>query len=146
VSLPKTNALLNLIGRLTPAKVTTWAKGGSGGAYGEDIRQNAEDIFDANVVGSTRTDGNGVEKHAVLIDLDVPAWLIPSSTAGHSHLYIDVKAGRSAYFRLLDALAECHVIEKGYAEASKRRGASFLRLPWIKKPEVTLPGDPLDFD
>jgi hypothetical protein len=44
-----------------------------------------------------------------------------------------------AYFRLLDALAECGVIQPGYAEASKRRGGTALRLPWIKKPQEQAP-------
>jgi len=41
----------------------------------------------ANVVSSLLTNGN----HAPCIDLDVPAMLVPSSTPGHSHLYIDIE-------------------------------------------------------
>ena len=63
----------------------------------------------------------------------MPAWLIPSSTPGHSHLYVDVSIREDAYFQLLDALANAGVIQRGYADASKRRGGTALRLPWIKK-------------
>jgi hypothetical protein len=124
--------LLTFLDNLTPFKITRWSESSENG--GMDEREPA-DMFDgANVVSSRRTDiTTGVERHAVLLDLDVPAWLIPSSTEGHSHLYIDVKCGRSAYFRLLDALAECNVIERGYADVSKRKGGTFLRLPWVKK-------------
>lgn len=32
----------------------------------------------------------GQRKHTILLDLDVPAKLVPSTTEGHSHLYIDI--------------------------------------------------------
>ena len=75
------------------------------------------------------------DSHALLLDLDVPAWLIPSSTEGHSHLYVDVKIPSRHYWPLLDALADAGVIQRGYANSSKHRGGTALRLPWVKKGE-----------
>jgi hypothetical protein len=132
--------LLNLLGNLTSWKVTRWATDSDGLENWEDGREPADIIDGANVVSSLRTDGTGlgmdltaVNMHAVLLDLDVPAALVPSSREGHSHLYIDVRCYEEDYFNLLDALARCGVIEHGYASASKKKGGTFLRLPWIKK-------------
>lgn len=90
----------------------------------------------ANLVSSNRKDlpprGEG-DRHAVLLDLDVPAFLIPSSTPGHSHLYINKALEQDKYFKLLDVLAECGILEQGYVDASKSQGGTFLRLPWVKK-------------
>lgn len=68
-----------------------------------------------------------------MVDLDVPATLIPSTTPGHSHLYIDVPVNWSDYQLLLDALALVGAVEPGYVQASKARGFTSLRLPWVKK-------------
>lgn len=108
---------------------------GDGDDYATSPQGEVCDVFDgANVVTSKRTDSrDGIERHAVLLDLDVPAVIIPSSTEGHGHLYIDVDCSWGNYRNLLDALARCGVIESGYAQASKRKGASYLRLPWVKK-------------
>ena len=90
----------------------------------------------ANLVSSIRKDtlpGEEGDRHAVLLDLDVPAFLIPSSTPGHSHLYINKALEQDKYFKLLDVLAECGILEQGYVDASKSQGGTFLRLPWVKK-------------
>jgi hypothetical protein len=87
-------------------------------------------IHDANVVTSKIKRS---VKHTIMLDLDVPATLVPSSTPGHSHLYIDTPMDWAKYVRLLDALRDAGVIEYGYAEASKARGYTALRLPWVRK-------------
>ncbi len=43
--------------------------------------------------------------------------------------------GWDTYVTMLDALAYAGIIEPGYAEASKARGFSAVRLPWVSKPE-----------
>lgn len=58
---------------------------------------------------------------------------VPSSTPGHGHLYIDEEVDQPTFFGLLEFMSECNWIEKGYYEASKARGYSAVRLPWIKK-------------
>lgn len=83
------------------------------------------------LVASSETHIQGV--HRPVLDLDVPAQLVPSTTPGHHHLYIDVDMSWPTYKRLLRALAKAGVIEAGYAKASIHRGASFVRLPWVRK-------------
>jgi CRISPR/Cas system CSM-associated protein Csm3 (group 7 of RAMP superfamily) len=89
------------------------------------------DIEAANVITSMMTDK--VTHHKVIIDLDIPAKLVPSTTPGHFHLYIDHELEKEAYFALLTALAEAGLIEPGYLGASKNRGYTAVRLPWVKK-------------
>jgi hypothetical protein len=60
---------------------------------------------DAQVVSSEIYD---TDRHAPVLDIDVPAYLVPSSTPGHSHLYI-------------------------YVKASIRRRHTAVRVPWLKK-------------
>lgn len=130
--------LLNLLANLRMFKVTTWDEDSSV-TYSQEQREPAKDIAEANIATSIREDlGDPLAKpvHALLLDLDIPAWLVPSSTPGHSHLYVDVAIQQDAYFRLLAALAECGVIQHGYAASSIHRGGTALRLPWVKKPQT----------
>lgn len=122
--------VLSLIAHLRLFKVTKWDEDSSV-TYSQEEREPATSIAEANVSTSIREDAEGC--HALLIDLDVPAWLVPSSTEGHSHLYVDAKIPTATYFTLLDCLADAGVIQRGYANSSKHRGGTALRLPWIKK-------------
>lgn len=122
--------VLSLLANLRLFRVTKWDEDSSV-TYSQEEREPATSIAEANVSTSIREDAK--DSHALLLDLDVPAWLIPSSTEGHSHLYVDVKIPTSTYFHLLDALADAGVIQRGYANSSKHRGGTALRLPWIKK-------------
>ena len=72
-------------------------------------------------------------RHAPVLDLDVPHELVPSSTPGHAHLYLDVPMSWWRYKRLLKALARAGVIEKGFVKASIARGHTDVRVPWLKK-------------
>lgn len=74
--------------------------------------------------------------HSVLLDIDMPAALIPSSTEDHYHLYIDKKMSWRQYKRFLRAMMKAGIIEKGYYKVSVKRKATQLRLPWIKKVEA----------
>jgi hypothetical protein len=116
-------------------------------AYSPRTQTNASSEFDwqpdemlgaapaaANLVTSLVANRTTGRWHAPVLDLDLPATLVPSTTEGHFHLYIDREVPESSYFRLLDTLADCGIIEKGYASASKRRGFSAVRVPWVKKP------------
>ena len=73
------------------------------------------------------------EYHRPILDIDFPAMLIPSSTEGHFHLYLDRPIKWGVYKKLLLALSEAGIIEEGYAKASIARQASYLRLPGIPK-------------
>jgi hypothetical protein len=103
---------------------------GSSRYDGED-EVPTDDPSDANLVSSIIADGSGL--HRPVLDLDIPAVLIASSTPGHAHLYIDHPMPWEQYVRLLDALAEAGIVERGYVEASRRRGRTDVRLPWIRK-------------
>ena len=111
-------------------------------------RRTRAPIAESDVVSSELF--GDLDSHAPCIDLDVPAVLVPSSTPGHSHLYIDVPMTWEQYEAILTALADAGVMEQGYYRASKLRKGTHLRLPWVRKPEppppVVLsaprPGDP----
>lgn len=122
--------VLSLISNLRLFKVTKWDEDSSV-TFSREEREPATSVADANVSTSIREDAE--DCHALLLDLDLPAWLVPSSTEGHSHLYVDAKIPTPTYFALLDALADAGVIQRGYANSSKHRGGTALRLPWIKK-------------
>lgn len=139
----RSHNLFGLLAKLTTWKITEFAKDSEGLDTWEDDRHEASVTEGANAVSSRilpTPDPWGFgsfsapkKNHAVLLDLDVPAYLVPSTRPGHSHLYIDVHVEEERYFELLDLLAKCGVIENGYADASKKKGGTFLRLPWIKK-------------
>jgi len=76
-------------------------------------------------------------RHAPVIDLDIPCILLDSSTPGHHHLIIDKEISWSAYLKVLGALADAGLVEDGYRDASEKRGYSAIRLPWVKKEEVS---------
>lgn len=105
-----------------------------------------KDINDANVITSLvadqplvaprDTDANVFAsrmKHKVVVDIDYPCVLIPSSTPGHFHLIIDKAMDAEVYFDLLENMAAAGIVEEGYADASRDQGRSAVRLPWIKK-------------
>lgn len=77
-----------------------------------------------------------VETFAALIDAGLlKGHLVQSSTPGHAHYYAESLMPWPAYARLLTALDEAGVLEKGYVEASLRRKATFLRPPGVRKGE-----------
>lgn len=119
-------------------KVTEWGAINSedveAGAF-SDTRELVEDVNDADIITS-KIKGSA-DLHTIMLDLDVPAKLVPSSTEGHSHLYIDVKLDRDRYARLLGALQDAGVIQFGFAWGFAVRGATSLRLPWVTKESVT---------
>lgn len=82
--------------------------------------------------------GEGSTWHKPLLDIDFPAKLVPSSTPGHFHLFLDKKLTWENYKKLLSVLAEVGIIEPGYYGASLKRGSTDVRLPWIKKDDPPL--------
>jgi hypothetical protein len=118
--------------------------------FGEDGVEQLDfdvELSDANVITSIAGDPTPFKRlkdvdedmrrryHYPVLDLDIPARLIPSSTSGHSHLYIDKLLSWSQYKELLTALANAGIIEDGYAGASIARGHTAVRLPWVTKGE-----------
>lgn len=94
----------------------------------------------ANVVSSLLTNG----RHAPAIDLDLPAVLVPTSTFGHSHLYLDHEMCWDHYRRLLEVMVEAGLVETGFYESAIRRGTTLLRLPGVSK--VVPASDTSDMD
>jgi len=94
----------------------------------EEGRQPAsKDV--ANLISSKSIDGN----HYPVLDFDVPARYVPSTTPGHGHLYIDVPMTWEKYERLLLAMAYAGILEEGYVQAALRRKATYVRPEWVKK-------------
>lgn len=135
-----------LYGQVTKI-VHKWTTKNPDGSYEEKKDQGTDsgidDIFSpANLVTSKVGFTN---LHRVVLDIDVPAYLVPSTRPGHSHLYIDVQIEEKQYFKLLDRLAKVGILEKGFAAVSKVKGYSAVRLPWVAKDTEELKhmlGDP----
>ena len=102
---------------------------------GDSERQPAEVFKDAQVVSSELIDGpfRNKDMHYIALDIDLPVVVVPSSTEHHTHLYIPKEVTWKQYLKFIEACVEIGIVERGYLEASKRRKATFLRLPWIKK-------------
>jgi len=90
------------------------------------------DVDAAELVSSGLPNSNGLV-HAPVLDLDVPHTLIPSTTLGHSHLYIDTPIPWSEYKRLLVLLGKVGILDSAYVSISLARGRSQVRVPWLKK-------------
>ena len=98
---------------------------------GDNVGEVVTDITEATVVSSDW----GVGKyHLPVIDIDTDeVRLVPSSTPGHCHLYINVPFRWEQYLALLDILVDVGLVQPGYVAAAKRRGHTDVRLPWVKK-------------
>ncbi len=83
----------------------------------------------ANIVSSELDSG----MHAPALDLDFPCRLVSSSTPGHYHLYMDVEMTFEAYMAMLIALRDAGVLQRGFVDMAKRRGATFLRKQGVAK-------------
>jgi len=134
-------------------KVLKWVTDGASGGWEEgmepDPMANLEEttsLNDAEIIASepraTSFDKafGLTPKHMVMFDCDVPVMVIPSSTPGHSHIYFPNNyVAKDQLFNLLDAMADCGIVEPGYAAASKARGFTSLRLPWVRKQQQSVP-------
>lgn len=129
---PNAAALRALFGRLTLGFVEKFGGSSDGDVKMPDPVSQADRHL-ANVVTSKYGDGSG--RHALLLDIDHPAWLVKSSTENHYHLYIDVPGGidHEQYMEVLRVLSDAGVIQTGYRRASMNRGFTSLRFPWVKK-------------
>jgi hypothetical protein len=83
----------------------------------------------ANLISSLCQDG----QHRPVMDFDIPARYVASTTPGHGHLYIDKPLSWDQYQKVLNVLGEVGILEAGYVGAAIRRGASFVRPEWVKK-------------
>jgi hypothetical protein len=89
------------------------------------------DLPEANLVASlTRTN-----KHAPVIDLDIPAKLVPSKTEGHYHLYIDKELSWEQYRNLLYAMCCAGIVEWNYYHAAQQAQMTFVRKDPTSRPD-----------
>lgn len=97
---------------------------------------------DANLITSiiadqppnrTNPEDEGLVLHAPVLDIDYEISVMPSTTPGHYHLYIEKPLTWHDYQYLLLVLAKLGLIEKGFASASIARGFTSIRLPWERK-------------
>lgn len=105
--------------------------------YDDETRTPVDDPADANVV-SSHFGGVRSDYHRPVLDIDFPAALVPSTTPGHFHLYLDRALTWEQYEKLLGVLAEVGIIEQGYANVSIERRHTAVRVPWIRKGQDAL--------
>lgn len=101
-------------------------------APNEAVKERDATVDEANIITSIDGDSFGMY-HRPVIDIDFESALIPSSTPGHYHLYIDKLIPSQDYFDLLDALAKVEIVQPAVAKYARERGYSAVRLPWISK-------------
>ncbi|MGH7793070.1 MAG: hypothetical protein ACREOB_12220, partial [Thermodesulfobacteriota bacterium] len=89
------------------------------------------DIEKAELITSEVRGKPGI--HAPVLDIDYPLIVIPSSTPGHNHLYIEKEIREPEYMALLAVLGAVGIVEPGYASVSQTRRWSAVRLSWIMK-------------
>lgn len=136
---------------LVSALMATLEGGDSGSFDGEPDRSKIyAPLSESNIVGSlvgekvyehsifANNPGEwwkykGEKVHRPVLDIDLPIWAHESTTPGHWHLIIDKEMPETAYFNLLDAMYEAGILEKGFVDAAKSRGASWIRVPWVNK-------------
>ena len=87
----------------------------------------------ANLIASVTRTG----KHAPVLDLDFPCRLVPSSTEGHFHLYIDHEITWEKYERLLIGLYDAGLIQKGWFENARKDKRTYVRKIGVYKPGAT---------
>jgi len=91
---------------------------------------------ESNLIGSLveGTLGDAGSLHMPVLDIDgISVRVVPSATPSNCHLYIDKAVTWHWYYRLLVALADAGIVERGYVLASIRQGATFVRKPGIAK-------------
>jgi hypothetical protein len=88
-------------------------------------------VTEANMVGSVGPDLPAV--HRPVLDLDFPVLALPSTNGG-THLFIDRPMSEEQYEKLLVALNEAGLYQKGCLTNFQKHRVSLVRLPWIAKP------------
>jgi hypothetical protein len=108
-------------------KLYKWVERKDG--YGLSTYSAVEDPTEGELVSSLLPNG----MHAPVIDLDFPCQLVPSSTPGHFHLYIDKAISWDDYEQLLVGLRNSGLIEPGWYSQSIRDKKGLVRWPGVYK-------------
>ena len=89
-------------------------------------------LREANLIDSRVPDKPGI--HRPIFDFDgMECTLVPSSTPGNFHLYVEKEVEWEKWLKVLESMAEAGLIQWGFYRLSKLRGASFARKPGIVK-------------
>jgi hypothetical protein len=102
---------------------------GYGGTFKNAAKMSGPQAAD---VVSSKIEGS--DYHTLMLDIDLPARLLESSTPGHYHLYIDKPITWRRYRAVLQALSDAGVIEEAFFKAARINQATHLRVPWKEKP------------
>ena len=124
--------LEGLLSRLVPRFVDITDGAKHDGKAGEQV-----DSLDAANIITSKLLAPG-DKHIPIFDIDLPIYVLPSRTAGHSHLYINKEVTWEQLKAIMEAFVAAGIVEEGYQMASEKHGFTSLRLPWIKKQQKSL--------
>lgn len=94
------------------------------------VQPKTSDPARANVVSS---EIEGTDLHTLMIDIDMPARLIESSTPGCYHLYIDRPMTYKQLKAILEPMMNAGVVEEGFYKMFIKHKATHLRPPWFDK-------------
>lgn len=94
-----------------------------------EIPRLPADHENATAVTSELPDG----KHMPVIDIDLECMLVPSTEAGHFHLYINQAMEWEKFVAMLEAMQAAGVIGPGYLRYTKKRGFATVRYPGVTK-------------
>lgn len=88
----------------------------------------------ANLISSKAYEVDGISYHTPIFDLDIDARLVPSSTPGHWHLYLNRVITDTEYGNILKAFNEAGIVQNGIIkEQWEKYGQTTVRLPGIQK-------------
>lgn len=96
----------------------------------DNNNSDTDDLSKANLISSKV---KGTTRHKPIFDLDFEAALLPSSTEGHYHLYLDKELTNDQMERLVRVLHEIGILAQGNLNQWTRNKAQFLRVPWVRK-------------
>lgn len=99
---------------------------------GYDSEERTEECqqLESNLVGSKT---NVDDTHLLVLDLDFPCILVPSSTNGHFHLYLQKPMPWPKAKKLLVAMQEADLLEPMWVSQCLDEGMTSVRPPWAKK-------------
>lgn len=122
-------------------KLATVTKFHDYATYDQEVRLEVFDLAEADLV-SSETRMHGARKlprmpqtHQPVFDLDFAAELLPSSTPGHFHLYLNREISWRKYKKVLKAMMKAGLIEPGWYKMTVERHAGHLRAPALVKEE-----------
>jgi hypothetical protein len=97
-----------------------------------EVKPDEADINNGNLIGSATQQGT----HAPVFDLDFPAYLLPSSSPGKFHLYLEKEISWESYLDILESMVNAGLLEPGWVDSGITNGAMLLRPPGVFKENV----------